>query len=75
MNQTHLLKSEAQEIDFKIKTRFHHMCLQEIQLKHQGTEKKETYAIKYTWEQNINIFQNRISAQIAILLWIKTMWS
>ena len=41
MNQTHLLNSEAQEIDFKIKTRFHHMCLQEIQLKHQGTEKKK----------------------------------
>lgn len=41
MNQTHLLKFEAHEIYFKIKTRFHHLCLQEIQLKHQGTEKKK----------------------------------
>lgn len=41
MNQTRLLKFEAHEIDFKIKTRVHHMWLQDIQLKHQGTEKKK----------------------------------
>lgn len=42
-------------------------------VKTSGYRKKEKYAIKYTLGQNSNIFQNRISAKIDILLWIKTM--